>query len=101
MKATSATSFSEGPPDAVALLRAAMELRLSNSVDSTAMLTAALTTVCDDTHAGDYRAEHLVVTIRGAWHDVTKKMNLTDEVTHQWYNAILRQALVIFFAPTD
>jgi hypothetical protein len=89
--------YSDGS-HAAAMLRSAMTLRLSDVPDSPLLLTAALKTACQDLHARGERAEHLVVTVRAAWGDAARGAHLTHQISEHLYDAILREALVIFFA---
>jgi hypothetical protein len=90
-----------GGSGSTALLRTAMAFRLRDAPDSAEMLTGALRTVCDELHAHGQRAEHLVVTVRVAWADAARGAHLTQQMTGHLYDAILREALVIFFAESQ
>ena len=82
-------------------LRTAIMLRLQQAPDSRDMLTAALKTLSDELISQDVRAEQMVILLRGAWREMLLKGVYTPHPPDMLYTEMIRQALVIFYAPRD
>jgi hypothetical protein len=60
-------------------------------------LRAALTRMCIEGRAADTRMEHLVSTLKSAWQETPRPLELTEEDWHERYSTALVDLLALFF----